>query len=284
VLGVRVYCCCVEGVQQSSSYIGGLGLIVNVIAPELPPPGVGVNTVTRTVLGVLPGPAVKTSAADIVASSCVALTYAVALSLPSHRTTEHGTNELPVTLRVNVGEPAVTLVCDNELMLGAGRFVAGVVVVKVTVFDVPAAFDAETRATPGNATSVAKIEAVSRAELPKVVWRGKPFQFTAESFVKFEPFTVNVKPLAWQYGVDESEDDGAETDVITGAGPAVAPILKTTRLDTSLVVVAVVLEDPETAEPGICTATCTAPADVKFEAGTIAVSCVLLTNVVVSWI
>jgi hypothetical protein len=58
-----------------SGYIGGLGLIVNVIAPELPPPGVRVNTVTCTVLGVVPpGPAVKTSAAGIVASSCVALT------------------------------------------------------------------------------------------------------------------------------------------------------------------------------------------------------------------
>ena len=229
---------------------------MNVIALELPPPGVRVNTVTWTVLGVLPpGPAVKTSAAGIVASSCVALTYAVALSLPSHRTTEHGTNELPVTLRVNVKEPAVTLVCDNEVMLGAGRFAAGVVVVKVTVFDVPHAFDTETRATPGSATSVAEIEAVSRAELPKVVGRGNPFQFTAESFVKFEPFTVNVNPLGWQYGVEESEVEGAETDVMTGAGPAAAPILKLTRLDTSVVVVAVVPEDPETADPGICTAT-----------------------------
>jgi len=177
------------------------------------------------------------------------------LSLPSHRTTEHGTNELPVTLRVNVKEPAVTLVCDNEVMLGAGRFAAGVVVVKVTVFDVPDAFDTETRATPGSATSVAEIEAVSRAELPKVVGRGNPFQFTAESFVKFEPFTVNVNPLGWQYGVEESEVAGAETDVMTGAGPAAAPILKLTRLDTSVVVVAVVPEDPETADPGICTAT-----------------------------
>ena len=122
----------------------------------------------------------------------------VALSLPSHRTTEHGTKELPVTLRVNVGEPAFTVVCDNEMMLGPGRFVVGVMVVKVAVFDVPAAFDTEMRATPGNAVSVAKIEAVSRAEFPKVVTRGKPFQFTTESFEKFEPFTVNVKPLGWQ--------------------------------------------------------------------------------------
>ena len=103
-----------------------------------------------------------------------------------------------MTVRVNVGEPAFTLVCDNEAMLGPGRFVAGVVVVKVAVFDVPAALDTETRATPGNAVSVAKIEAVSRAELPKVVARGNPFQFTTESFAKFEPFTVNVKPLGWQ--------------------------------------------------------------------------------------
>ena len=206
------------------------------------------------------------------------------MSLPSHRTTEHGTKELPITERVNVGEPAFTVVCDNEMMLGPGRFAAGVVVVNVTVFDVPDAFDTETRAIPGKAVSVAKIEAVSRAELPKVVARGNPFQFTTEPFAKFEPFTVNVNPLGWQYGVDESEVEGAETDVITGAGPAAAPILKLTMFETSVVVVAVVLEDPETAEPGIWTATRTVPALVKFEAGTIAVSWVLLTNVVVSWI
>ena len=48
---------------------------MNVIAPEVPPPGMRVNTVTWTVLGVVPpDPAVKTSAAGIVASSCVALT------------------------------------------------------------------------------------------------------------------------------------------------------------------------------------------------------------------
>lgn len=89
----------------------------------------------------------------------------------------------------------------------------------------------------------------------KLVLRCEPFQFTNEPFTKFEPFTVNVKPLGWQYGVDKSEIEGAEMDVIAGGGPAGAIIVNGTTFDCSVVVVAVVPEEPETAEPGISTAT-----------------------------
>jgi hypothetical protein len=204
----------------------------------VPPPGVRVNTMTLTIFGVGPGFAEKISAAGIVASSCVALTYAVALVLPSHCTTEQGTKELPVTVSVNVGDPAVALVCDSEIRLGARRLVEGVVIVKNMVLEGAEPLETETLAVPGNAVSAARIEAVSRAELPKVVTRGEPFQFTTEPFTKFEPFTFNAKPLGWQYGADESEVEGAETDVIAGAGPAGTSILKLTMFDTSVVVVA----------------------------------------------
>ena len=72
----------------------------------------------------------------------------------------------------------------------------------------------------------------------------------------------------------------AETDEITGRGPGAAPIVKSTMFDTSVVVVALVLEVPETAEPGIWTATWTVPGVAISDAGTGAVSWILLTKVV----
>lgn len=40
-----------------------------------------------------------------------------------------------------------------------------------------------------------------------------------------------------QYGVEAAEVVGAESEVIAGAGPGAAPIVKRTTLDTSVVVV-----------------------------------------------
>lgn len=105
-----------------------------------------------------------------------------------------------------------------------------------------------------------------------MVARGEPFQFTTEPFTKFVPFTVSVNPAEPQYGADGSELDGAERDVTVGGGPGAGLIVKRTMLDTSVVVVACVLEAPATAEPGIWMATCTVPGVVKFDAGTVAVS------------
>jgi hypothetical protein len=78
-----------------------------------------------------------------------------------------------------------------------------------------------------------------------VVARGEPFQFTTAPFTKFVPFTVSVKLLGLQNGVDAIEFGGAERDEIVGAGPAAGLIVKRTMFDTSVVVVAVVLEDPD---------------------------------------
>jgi hypothetical protein len=60
-----------------------------------------------------------------------------------------------------------------------------------------------------------------------------------------------VKPFGWQYCVDASEVDGAERDVIVGAGPDGGLIVNRTMFDNSVVVVALVLEVADTAEPGI---------------------------------
>jgi hypothetical protein len=193
----------------------------------------------------------------MVALIWLALTYVVGLALPFHCTTEQGTKELPgtvsVTTSVNVGngKPALTLVGDSELMAGEGRLVTGVVIVKGKLFDGPDAFDTETPTVPGNAASWAKIEAVSWPELMNVVTRGEPFQFTTDELSKLEPATVSVNPVGLQYGVEGSEVVDAESEVITGRAPGVAIIVKFTTFETSVVVVAVVPEAPETAEPGI---------------------------------
>lgn len=157
--------------------------------------------------------------------------------------------------------------------------------VKVTGADAIVGFDTVTVAVPGKAVSAAEIAAVNCVALTKVVARGVPFQLTTEAATKFVPFTTRVNPDAPQYGIEATgvEDGEIEVEVIVGGGGGCAPIVKFTRFDTSVVVVAVVPEDPETAEPGIWTATGTVPVEVKSAAGTVAVTCVLFTNVVVSW-
>lgn len=184
----------------------------------------------------------------------VASVLVTLLPFACHCTTVHG-RKLPSTLSVNVGKPTTTLIGDIELMAGEGRLDMGVVMVKSAVVDVPDAFDTETLAVPGNAASWGKIEAVSWPELLNVVVRGEPFQFTFDALSKFEPATVSVNPVGLQYGVAGSEVVDAESEVIVGTGPGVGSILKLTRFDISVVVVAVVPDDPETAEPGIWMAT-----------------------------
>jgi hypothetical protein len=145
--------------------------------------------------------------------------------------------------------------------------------VKVREFEGPVAVETETDAVPRDAVSVGRIEAVICVVLANVVTRGEPFQFTVVApFIKFVPFTVSVIPFGWQYGVEDTE-----MDAIVGNGPGTGLTVKLTKSDTSVVVVAVMPEAPETAEPGIWTATCAVPAVAILEAGTDAVSWVALT-------
>jgi hypothetical protein len=125
--------------------------------------------------------------------------------------------------------------------------------VKVTGADATVGFDTVTVAAPRKAVSVAKIAAVSCIALTKVVARGVPFQLTTEAATKFVPFTTRMNPDAPQYGMEATgvEEGEIEVEVIVGGGGGCGPIVKFTRFDTSVVVVAVVPEDPETAEPGI---------------------------------
>ena len=89
-------------------------LIVNDRLPDVPPLGAGFVTVTVAV------PAVAISAAVIAAVSCVALTNVVVLAAPLNFTTDVDTKPVPLTVSVKAAPPAVALVGEREVAVGAG--------------------------------------------------------------------------------------------------------------------------------------------------------------------
>ena len=93
---------------------------------------------------------------------------------------------------------------------------------------------------------------------------------------KLVPFTVSVKselPAPMLEGWSE---------LIVGAGGCAALTVNKTILESAVVPVAVTLEVPETAEPGIMMVTWIVPGVATSEEGTTAVNVVALTKVVVS--
>lgn len=130
----------------------GTGLLmVNVLAADVPPPGVGLNTVTEAV------PTVAMSAAVICAWSWVLLTNVVVRFVPFQRTTDVMAKFVPVAVSVKAALPAAALVGEIELRVGAG-FVA--VTVNVAALDVPppgVGLNTVTEAVPVAAMSVARI-------------------------------------------------------------------------------------------------------------------------------
>lgn len=198
------------GVEDGESEVRVGATIENVIAPDVPPPGVGVNTVT----GAVPTEAI--SVAEIAALSCVVLTNVVVRLLPFHCTTEHGTKPLPVTFKVNAAAPAVALAGESDEAIGAGSNDPGAVTEKLTELEMTEPLDTVMAGVPCRTVSEIEIKAVSCVELTKVVGRGEPFQLTIEPFTKFVPFTVSVKPVWLHDGVvlDEVVED--ESDVMAG--------------------------------------------------------------------
>jgi hypothetical protein len=95
-------------------------LIVNDRLPDGPPPGAGFVTVTVAV------PAVAISAAVIAADSCVAFTNVVLLAAPLNFTTDADTKPIPFTVRVKAAPPAVALVGEREVAVGAGLLIVKV--------------------------------------------------------------------------------------------------------------------------------------------------------------
>jgi len=121
-------------------------------------------------------------------------------------------------------------------------------------------FTTVTDAVPAVATFAAGTIAVSCVEETNVVVRGEPFQLTVEVETKLVPFTVNVNPPL----------------------PAVVELgLIEVVVGTGLLIVNVTELDVPPPGLGFTTVTDAVPAVATFAAGTIAVSCVEETNVVV---
>src|SRR5438046_10765512 len=99
-----------------------------VCALDVPPPGVGLTTVTEAV------PAVAMSAAAICAVSWVLLPNGVDRAVPFHWTTDEATKFVPVSVSVNAASPAVLLFGAMELNVGVGF---GALIVKVCAFEPP---------------------------------------------------------------------------------------------------------------------------------------------------
>lgn len=118
----------------------------------------------------------------------------------THCTTVHGRIFEPCTVMVSEGPPAVPAAGDTAIPLGAPRLAVGVESVNGSELDVPTEFETATVALPGKAASAGETANVSCVALTNVVALSGavPFQLTTASLVKFEPFTVSVKPVGLQ--------------------------------------------------------------------------------------
>jgi hypothetical protein len=89
-------------------------VIVNEVADEVPPPGVGLKTVTSGVAGD------ARSETVMAAVSFVLLTKVVALAPPFQCTLEVGKNEDPFSVSVSGAAPACAVAGAIEEMVGTG--------------------------------------------------------------------------------------------------------------------------------------------------------------------
>lgn len=108
----------------------GAATIVNVSDPDVPPPGGGVVTDTCAV------PTAATSAAPIVARSCVPLTNVVGRAPPFQFTTDAAVKPDPFTVSVTPPEPATAVDGGSYVATGAGggtktTFTTGLVAARV---------------------------------------------------------------------------------------------------------------------------------------------------------
>src|SRR5206468_3297226 len=89
-------------------------VMVKVRAPDVPPPGIGLNTV------IWADPAMAMSIAEMAARSSVLLTNVVVRSEPFQCTTDRATKFVPLTVSVNAAPPAVALLGESAPSTGTG--------------------------------------------------------------------------------------------------------------------------------------------------------------------
>ena len=134
--------------------------IANAVCPDVPPPGVIVNTLTCAV------PTARKSTAGTVAVNCDALTYAVGSELVTllaftHCTVEQGRRFDPFTVKLSAGLPAAADVCDSDATVGATSEPDGVESVKGLDAEVPIELVTVTAVVPGKPATAGEITTVS---------------------------------------------------------------------------------------------------------------------------
>ncbi len=167
--------------------INGTGLTtVTVCEFDVPPPGVGFDTVTKAV------PPDVISVSLTMAVSRAGETKVVSLLEPPQKTVDVGTKPAPSTVIMKLPLPAVTMFGVTRKIDGRGLFT-----VRVLAAEVPppgAGLNTVTLAKVPAAISALLISAERWVEEMKVVGRPDPFQRTTDPARKPEPVTVSVKP------------------------------------------------------------------------------------------
>ena len=195
---------------------------VNIIAPVLPPPGKGLNTVILFV------PAAAISDAGTDAVNCVGLIKFVVSAVPFHLITELLMKSAPVTANVKPAPPATAVAGLIPVNTGTALFPTAFTV-KAEGLEMPppgAGLTTSTVTIPAAATRLALIVTETCVVLINVVVSGVPFHATTELLIKLDPINVSVKPgepAVMLAGV---------IDVTAGVGlPEIAEMVKTTLLE-----------------------------------------------------
>src|SRR5260370_4777626 len=225
-------------------FLGGRELMVNVAGADVP-------AVVVTVIFAAPGLAIRL--AGTLAVTCVALTNVVVSAVAFHCTLVPLMQFVPLTVRVNPAPPAGTEFGLRLLIVGGGGLMA-----KTAGADVPPLVVTVIFAAPGLAIRLAGTLAVTCVALTNVVVSAVAFHCTLVPLMQFVPLTVRVNPAP-----PAGTEFGLRLLIVGGGGL----MAKTAGADVPPLVVTVIF-----AAPGLA---------IRL-AGTLAVTCVALTNVVVS--
>ena len=155
------------------------------------------------------------SEAKIAAVICVLLTKVVALGAPLKVTVAPFTKPTPLTVSVNVAEPATALEGESKPIVGTALSI-----VKEITFDVPpgAGFVTVRLAVPAVAISAALIAPVNCVALTNVVVLAAPLNFTTDVDTKPVPFTAREKAAPPAVAL------AGEREITVGAGPLMVKV------------------------------------------------------------